>query len=186
MSVSAQCPSMTWDRQVPRAPLHNAGVTLVVDGSCPPSRSVTSSSLLIRAHAPDQDPPSPFRLQRLIGPGLCRLLPVPAGNWSFPTLSLRVLPSMSGSVPRRPARCSCPFLPLRLRPSLPSACRSADTNLHLKQLRVVSPFGAVIIRIPLQTSRFACHPGCPHPPGRTMDFAGLLANISVAVCFRSL
>ena len=33
--------------------------------------------------------------------GLCRLLPVPAGRWPFPTLSLRVFPWMLGPVPRR-------------------------------------------------------------------------------------
>ena len=49
--------------------------------------------------------------------GLCRLSPVPAGCWSFPTLSLQVFPWMPGPIPRRLPRCLCPFLPRGLRPS---------------------------------------------------------------------
>lgn len=107
---------------------------------------------------------------RLIGQSLCRLLPAPAGRWSFPTLSLRVFLSMSGPVPRCPARCSRPLLPLQRRPSPPASRGSANTFSHSKQLRVDPHFGAVIIRIPLQTSRFACHPDCPHPPGHKAGF----------------
>jgi hypothetical protein len=50
--------------------------------------------------------------------GLCRLLSAPAGNGTFPTLSLRILPRMPGPLPRRSPRCTCSFLPVRLRPSL--------------------------------------------------------------------
>jgi hypothetical protein len=52
------------------------------------------------------------------------LLPVPAGRWSFPTLSPRVFPWMLGPLSRRFVRCSYPFLPPQHRPS-PSYHRSA-------------------------------------------------------------
>ncbi len=46
------------------------------------------------------------------------MLPVPAGRWSFPTLSPRVFPWMLGPLSRRFVRCSYPFLPPQHRPSL--------------------------------------------------------------------
>ena len=59
--------------------------------------------------------PPPRLPSRLVG--LCRLSPVPAGCWPFPTLSLHVFPWMLGPIPRRLLRCLCPFLPRGLRPS---------------------------------------------------------------------
>ena len=49
--------------------------------------------------------------------GLCRLLRAPAATWSFPTLSLRVCPSMHGPLPRRCGGCTDPLLPHHHRPS---------------------------------------------------------------------
>ncbi len=49
--------------------------------------------------------------------GLCRLLPIPAAKWPFPTLSLQVLPKMLRPLPRRFAGCTCLLLPLQHRPS---------------------------------------------------------------------
>lgn len=43
--------------------------------------------------------------------GLCRLLPAPAGHRPFPTLSLPILPCVSGPLPRRLPGCTCPLLP---------------------------------------------------------------------------
>ena len=51
--------------------------------------------------------------------GLCRLSPVLAGWWPFPTLSPYVSPWMLGPIPRRLPRCFRPFLPRGLRPSPP-------------------------------------------------------------------
>ena len=48
---------------------------------------------------------------------LCRLSPVSAGQWTFPTLSPRALLRMAGPVPRQFAECARPFLPQRHRPS---------------------------------------------------------------------
>ncbi len=44
-------------------------------------------------------------------PGLCRWLSAPAGCRSFPTLSLRIFPRMSGPLPRRVPRCAAHFFP---------------------------------------------------------------------------
>ena len=49
--------------------------------------------------------------------GLCRLLSAPAGNSTFPTLSLRIFPHVLGPLPRLLLWCSYPFLPTRQRPS---------------------------------------------------------------------
>jgi hypothetical protein len=49
--------------------------------------------------------------------GLCRLLSAPAAQRSFPTLSLPILPYVSGPLLRRLPRCYFPFLPLGHWPS---------------------------------------------------------------------
>ncbi len=48
--------------------------------------------------------------------GLCRLSPVPAGRWPFPTLSLQSSYGCLDLYPVTSLRCSCPFLPEELRP----------------------------------------------------------------------
>ena len=53
------------------------------------SEDITPPSSLIRAHASDQVPPGASVVPRTPGP--CRLSPVPAGGWPFPTLSLQSL-----------------------------------------------------------------------------------------------
>ena len=83
---------------------------------CFTSEGVTPPSSLLRTHAPDQNPPanfdSPYKA------GLCRLLPVPAGRWSFPTLSLQSLHRCLDPYPGMPLWCSCPFLPREFQPHL--------------------------------------------------------------------
>lgn len=54
----------------------------------------------------DQPPPA----------GLCRLSPVPAGRWPFPTLSLQSLRRRLDPYPVVFHRCTCSFLPGRQRP----------------------------------------------------------------------
>ena len=46
-----------WDRQAPRAPSLHAGVTVMQKTSCVSSQNITSTSSLLRAHAPDRCPP---------------------------------------------------------------------------------------------------------------------------------
>ncbi len=47
--------------------------------------------------------------------GLCRLLPIPAGRWPFPTLSLNSLCRCLDPYPAMSSWCTRPFLPRRLR-----------------------------------------------------------------------
>jgi len=50
--------------------------------------------------------------------GLCRLSPVPAGSWPFPTLSLQSLRRCLDPYPAVSFQCTCPLLPGRQRPHL--------------------------------------------------------------------
>ena len=78
------------------------------------SEGVTPPSSLLRAHAPDHRP-LPASVVPWSG-SLGRLSRVPAGPWSFPTLSL---PSVWRCLDPYPAvfvRCLYPFLPQRQRP----------------------------------------------------------------------
>jgi hypothetical protein len=56
-----------------------------------------------------------------IAVGLCRLLPVPAGRWPFPTLSLQSFHRCLDPYPVVFLRCTYPFLPGELRPHVRSA-----------------------------------------------------------------
>ena len=66
----------TWDRQVPRAPLPRVGVTAARETSCASWKSVTPSSSLVRAHAPDLLPSIRLRhsLARTVFAGCCQPL----------------------------------------------------------------------------------------------------------------
>ena len=56
---------------------------------------------LIIAHTGSCTRPKPSRcLRSPYTAGLCRLSPVPAGRWPFPTLSPRVFPQVPGPLPR--------------------------------------------------------------------------------------
>jgi len=88
--------------------LHRRGVLRTT------SEGVTPPSLLIWTHATDQNPPADF--SSAYTAGLCRLLPVPAGRWSFPTLSLQSLHGCLDPYPGMPLRCFRPFLPGELQP----------------------------------------------------------------------
>jgi len=68
------------------------------DVFCISSEGVTPPSLLLRTHAPIQNPPILFGSPYSTGP--CRLLPVPAGYWTFPVLSPQIFPQVSGPLPR--------------------------------------------------------------------------------------
>lgn len=84
--------------------------------SCIMSDGVTHPSSLILAHAPDQIPPAVFDLT--IPTGLCRLSPVPAGRWPFPTLSLQSLRRCLDPYPAVSLRCYCSLLPRGQRPHI--------------------------------------------------------------------
>jgi hypothetical protein len=99
----------------PRAPLPSWGVTPPGVVSSRPRSALPDrprSYGLMRQTTPL---PQPVVVPRSVG--LCRLVRVPAGTWSFPTLSLRVCPSMRGPLPRRRGGCMYPLLPHHHRPS---------------------------------------------------------------------
>jgi hypothetical protein len=111
------------------------------DVSCITSEGVTPPSSLLRTHALDQNPPvlfgSPYST------GLCRLLPVPAGNWSLPTLSLQSLHRCLDPYPGMPLWCPRPLLPRELQPhprctdfgasNLPPQCNFNDDPITRRQ-----------------------------------------------------
>ena len=103
----------SFHRHAPRAPLPASGVTFCGVTFPVTSEGVTPPSSLLRAHAPDQNPPAVFDF---ITTGLCRLSPVPAGRWPFPTLSLQSLRRCLDPYPAVSFQCYCPFLPGRQRP----------------------------------------------------------------------
>jgi hypothetical protein len=127
------------------------GVSHPVRGHYPSFIAPTSSC--VRPHS------SPW-LRFSIPRGLCRLSSVPAARWSFPTLSLRVFPSMLGPLPRRCARCLYPLLLRHHRPS-PSPHGSATRNNPLSDFRVgvISRLQSVLTCSGLEV---CCHPGRSH------------------------
>ena len=129
---------------------------------CITSEGVTPPSLLLRTHAPDQNPPilfgSPYSM------GSCRLSPVPAGWWSFPTLSLQSLHRRLDPYPGMPLWCPRPFLPKELQPhprctefgtsNIPPLCNFNDDLISGRQsFRYV------------QAPMVASPPGCTYRAG---------------------
>ena len=112
----AQSPGPVRNRQVPRVPSPASGVTSGGEVSTPP-RWALPHRLRYYALMCQSRPLPPPRFEPCTA-GLCRLQSAPAGNGTFPTLSLRILLRMPGPLPRRSPRCSCSFLPAGRRPSL--------------------------------------------------------------------
>jgi len=107
------------------------------------SEGIALPSSLIRAHASVQNPPAVF--DSTTATGLCRLLPVPAGRWPFPTLSLQSLRRCLDPYPGVSFQCTCPLLPGRQRP-------------HLKRDR----FGTPKIPPAMQLQQGRASRGCSH------------------------
>ena len=63
--------------------------------------------------------------------GLCRLLPVPAGKWPFPALSLQSLYRCLDPYPAVLLRCTCSFLPEEHRPHVRSETFGTPTYSHI-------------------------------------------------------
>ncbi len=103
------------------------------DLACISSEGATPPSSLLRTHAPDQIPPALFGSP--YSTDLCRLLPVPAGRWSFPTLSLQSFHRCLDPYPGMPLWCSRPFLPKELQPQprctlFGASCISPQCNFN--------------------------------------------------------
>ena len=132
------------------------------DVFCITSEGVTPPSSLLRTHAPDHLPPvlfgSPYST------GLCRLSPVPAGRWPFPTLSLQSLHRCLDPYPGMPLWCPHPFLPRELQPqprctyfgasSIPPQCNFNDDLFTGRQ-------SFRYVQTPMVTSP----PGCTYRTG---------------------
>jgi hypothetical protein len=99
-----------------------------------------------------------FRLPYTARP--CRLRRAPAGRWWFPTLSLRVCPSMRGPLPRRRAGCQYPLLPHHHRPS-PSPSGVGLPHQSAQRLQSGGDVGAAVIRS-CSGLEVCCHPGRSH------------------------
>ena len=105
----------SWSGQVPRAPLHEPGVTSLVVISRTTSAGVPLLSSLLRAHAPVLPPPHASVIS-----SVTRSVPVvvsPGWEEDLPDVMLHICPYVLGPLPRRLLRCTYPFLPSRQRPS---------------------------------------------------------------------
>jgi hypothetical protein len=97
-------------------------------------------------------------------PGLCRLSPVPAGRWPFPTLSLRSLRGCSDPYPAALLGCACPLLHRghRSHPNLDGF--DARISPHM-----AASVGTSISRLQsfdhLRAPALARPPGCSHRSG---------------------
>jgi hypothetical protein len=145
--------------RVPRAPLPRAGVTRAGAASkaawrgLPPRRR---SYGLMRQTIPLSAP----RLAPCAR-GLCRLSPVPAARWPFPTLSPRSVRRCSGPYPAALLGCACPLSSPRT-PVSPHVRRVRRANLPPRGNFGGEPnFEAAVIRLP--SGSYACSPpGCSH------------------------
>jgi hypothetical protein len=101
---------------VPRVPLPDVGVTAIRETWTASCGDITPRSWLLRTHS-SLPFGSPLLPPKPRSRSLCRLLPAPAADGTFPTLALRILPWVPGPLPRRLVECTCLFLPPRHRPS---------------------------------------------------------------------
>jgi hypothetical protein len=105
--------------------------------------------------------PSPLPSVVPIAVGLCRLLPVPAGRWSFPTLSLQSLHGCLDPYPAASLRCTYPFLPGGLRPRS-TQHKLGTPVIPAMQLQQGTIIGAAVI--PSCSSSHARQAPRLHPP----------------------
>jgi len=128
------------------------------------SEGVTPPFSLLRAHAPDQPPPVLFGSPYWTG--LRRLLPVPAEDWSFPTLSLQSFHGRLDPYPGMPFWCPRPFLPRKLQPQHSLACFGASNTppqCNFNDERVTRRQSFRNVQAPM----VACPPGCTYRAGST-------------------
>ncbi len=97
-------------RHVPRAPLPGRGVIstgVTSHASRQKALPLLHHSYGLMRQSKTLLPTSIY----LIRPVLCRLLPVSAGRWTFPTLSLQSLHRCLDPYPGMPLWCPCSFFP---------------------------------------------------------------------------
>ena len=164
LATLARSPGLSKTRHVPRAPLPDAGVTSIgAMSTCITSEGVTPPSSLIRAHAPDQNPPVVFGFPYWTG--LCRLLPVPTGRWSFPTLSLQSVHRCLDPYPGMPLWCIYPFLPRELQPH-PRCTEFGASDNRRNATSTTTPISRrQFRRRRIQAPMLASPPGCTYRAG---------------------
>jgi len=135
------------------------GVTSYAVASCTTSESITPPSLLILAHAPGQNPPADFGFPNTTG--LCRLSPVPAASWPFPTLSLQSLCRCLDPYPAVFSWCSCSLLPRRQRPHL-KRHKFGTPNYPYNATSAGKPISGLQSFTNVQAPTLARPPGCTH------------------------
>ena len=126
------------------------------------SRSVSLPSSLLRPHVPVHLPLLTFAFT--LAAESWPLGPPTAGQWTFPTLPLRICHWMPRPLPRRLQRCSLPFLPFGLRPypEFTAGRRLAMFRAATSARGRIS--GLQTFRY-VKASSFACHPGRSHRCG---------------------
>ncbi len=94
-------------------------------------------------------------------PGPCRLSPVPAGGWPFPTLSLQSLRRRLDPYPAASLECTCPFLPREHRPHA-TKMRSAREIVTCNATSTGSRISGLQSFVYLQAPTLARPPDCIH------------------------
>ncbi len=183
--IPVQSPGPAKARQVPRAPLPATGVLpLALWRLAPHQRALL---LLQRSYWL-------MRQTKTLPPtsvvpnttGLCRLSPVPAGSWPFPTLSLQSLRRCLDPYPAVSSWCICPLLPRRQRPHLRrhrfgtpnNPCNATSTGKLISGLRFDMPFDRLtamsnvewltaLSAVEGQSFRYVQAPTLARPPGCT-------------------
>jgi hypothetical protein len=132
------------------------------DVYCTTSEGVIPPSSFLRTHAPDQNPPvlfgSPYST------GLCRLSPVPAGRWSFPTLSLQSLHRRLDPYPGVPLWCLFRFFPESSSLSLVAPTSAHPTSRRNATSTTTSISGRQSFRY-VQAPMVVSPPGCTYRAG---------------------
>lgn len=148
-------------RQVPRAPLLHAGVTAVQEASGASSQNITSTSSLLRAHAPYRRPPVAsgiaFLLQVFAGCCQPLLRDGPSRRYlcqSFPTC----LDPYSGCSQGARARCFPQDIDLPRERNGSARRGNSDSYFCRREMSELQSFTDV------QTHRFARHSGSSHLP----------------------
>ena len=124
------------------------------------SKGVTPPSSLLLTHAPNHCPPCVSGFPR--PSGLCRLLPAPAAQWLFPTLSLPIFPHVLGPLPRLPLKCIRSLLPPEHWPS-PIEQRVGASQIIPTAISVGDQFTGLQSFHYVRAREFARLPDSSHP-----------------------
>ena len=157
--LSVWLPTDCRGHRVPRAPLPGTGVTRAGTASRPPGGALPPrrrSYGLMR-----QTIPLPAPRLAPCAQGLCRLSPVPAARWPFPTLSPRSLRRCSDPYPAALLGCTCPLLRQghRSHPTLDGF----DARIYPHTATSVgSPISRLQSFVYLRAPTLARPPGCSH------------------------